>query len=155
MRIRLRVPNEGTQNDGNEGNKRRPDSGGLAAWFQRLFSPTASAAPPSKPALDHRWRAANGIHYHFIGRRCRYRDGKWQSEYCFDVLAGAELRNFRAVLAEPLVAAWESRHGHRMTEESRLRLATQTLESLTAQRQLPASAPVSAIAVDGVAVNPS
>jgi hypothetical protein len=150
MRIRLRVPKDGKQNDGNNGNKAGSTAGGLAAWFQSLFSPSAPTVPAVVPALDHRWRTINNVRYLFIGRHCRRHEGRWQSEYTFDIRAGAELHHLRVILAEPPVDAWERRHGNRMGEESRFRLATQKLEALASLQQFPATATVDVSAVDSV-----
>ena len=136
MRIRLRVPTDGEVN-----------SGGLRGWLQRLRE--AFKGPPVKAKInnrqpDKRWLKHGDAKYFFEGRHCRREGGAWQSEYVFSVLAGDEVQQIRVVLPEALVSAWERRQDQRMSEDHRLRLACETVETLVGLRRFPAAITVSA-----------
>ena len=145
MRIRLRVPPDGEEN-----------SGGLRGWFQRLRDSFMGSLAPSvgtrmnKRQPDKRWLTHGDTKYFFEGVHCRNTGGAWQSEYVFSVLAGDELQQIRVVLPEAPVTAWEQRQDRRMSEEHRLRLALESVESLVGLSRFPAAITVSAEAIAAV-----
>jgi hypothetical protein len=132
MRIRLRVPKDG-----------EVKSEGSGGWFQRFrdsfLGPAASHAVPKilQCKTDKRWSARGDSKYYLEGRHCRRIDGDWQSEYVFSVLAKNELQKIRVVVPEGPVAQWEREHDQRMSEEQRLQLARETMESLVDLQRFP------------------
>lgn len=145
MRIRLRVPKDG-----------EVKSDGFRGWLQRFrdsfngFSfPPGTCNIKHACQLDKRWSARGDARYFFEGRHCRKIDGAWQSEFVFSVLAAGEIRQIRVVLPEEPVAAWEQQHDQRMSEDHRLRLALETVESLVDRRRFPDAITVSAETIAG------
>jgi len=142
MRIRLRVPSDGEEN-----------SRGLRGWFQRLRGSFKGSPAGLKINLcqpDKRWLKHGNARYFFEGRHCRNTGGSWQSEYVFSVLAADELQQIRVILPEALITGWERRQDQRMSEEHRLRVARETVETLLGLRRFPASITVSAETIDAV-----
>jgi hypothetical protein len=182
MRIRLRVPTDGGEkSSGPRGWFQRlrdsfdgaaqngHGSGGVQAkvlaWLGSLFRPSAAnearpgSGKPRRSMLhcdlrrsDKRWITRGDAKYFFEGRRCRNTCGAWQSEYVFSVLTEGEPRKVRVVLPEGPIADWEKRHGQRMTEDRRLRLACDTMEALLDLHRCPAAITVPAATVAAVPV---
>ena len=146
MRIRLRVPTDGEQQE----EKTQP---GFFARLLNFFSASPAPAPPAAPAppppkLDHRWATRGDARYFFAGRLCLHESGEWRPQYLFDVLANGSVQQVCIVLPEPPITAWETRHDKRMTEALRLRLAQETLEALLDLDRLPASMTVAGSAIE-------
>ncbi|MSV32900.1 MAG: hypothetical protein EXQ57_10300 [Bryobacterales bacterium] len=149
MRIRLRVRTDGeVKSDGTQG------------WFDRLldsiFGSTAAASEKESPQIekrpiDKRWSTRGDAKYFFDGRHCRNTDGAWNSEYVFTVYAAEEFQQIRVVMPEVAVTAWERQHDQRMSEEDRLRLARETMETLVDLGRYPAAI---TIASDTIAAAP-
>lgn len=117
MRIRLRVRTDGHRK-----------ASALRGWLEKLGDKSQPA--PSLPQPDKRWQAHGRIRYFHAGRLCVQRDGAWQTEYLFDILADARLQRTRVILPELPVSAWELRHAQRMTEALRFRLVRETFKAL-------------------------
>ena len=106
---------------------------------------SAAAAPEEefrqieKRQIDKRWSTRGEAKYFFDGRHCRNTGGAWNSEYVFTVYAEEEFQQIRVVMPEVAVTAWEKQHDQRMSEEDRLRLACETMETLVDLGRYPAS----------------
>ena len=142
MRIRLRVPKDDEKQGGQE-------AGGVRGWLHSWLYPDgagASDAPPpvtgsvAKPgATDRRWVTFGDARFFILGRRCRWREGAWVTEYLFDVRRDVRAQVFRIVLPEALVEMWERTYDQRMTEATRLGLVKETLVGLIELDRWPTS----------------
>lgn len=110
----------------------------LDSIFGAATAPEKTPRQTGKRQIDKRWSTRGDAKYFFDGRHCRHIAGAWQSEYVFTVFAEDEFQQIRVVIPEVAVTAWEKEHDQRMSEEHRLRLASETMEALVDLGRFPA-----------------